>query len=124
MGLVLPDSILSNPGLEWIREWLLDRVQVIASVDLPVETFEPHTGTQTSVLILRKKDPEKSYDEDYEIFMSTPDKVGHDRRGNPVFLKDDEGKVKVNEKGIPIQDDDLPEVTKAFQEWVEEKGMK
>jgi type I restriction enzyme M protein len=124
LGVVLPDSILSNPGLEWIREWLLDRVQVIASVDLPVETFEPHTGTQTSVLILRKKDPEKNYDDDYEIFMSTPDKVGHDRRGNPVFKKDEDGKIKVNEKGRPIPNDDLPEVTKAFQEWIKEKGMK
>ena len=26
--------------------------QYIASVDLPVETFEPHTGTQTSILIV------------------------------------------------------------------------
>jgi type I restriction enzyme M protein len=29
--------------------------QVLASVDLPVETFLPRTGTQTSVLILRRK---------------------------------------------------------------------
>lgn len=48
LGIVLPDSILSNPGLVWIREWILKRTYIIASIDLPTETFEPHTGTQTS----------------------------------------------------------------------------
>ncbi len=88
LGIVLPDSILSNPGLAWLREWILKKTYVIASVDLPVEIFEPYTGTQTSILILRKKNvwQEKlTKTEDYDIFMAIPEKVGHDRRGNTIF---------------------------------------
>ncbi|GAI02254.1 unnamed protein product, partial [marine sediment metagenome] len=55
LGIVLPDSILGNPGYAYVRYWILQNCQVLASVDLPVETFLPRTGTQTSVLILRRK---------------------------------------------------------------------
>ena len=124
MGIVLPDSILSNPGMEWIRGWLLEQAEIIASVDLPEETFEPHTGTQTSVLILKKKDTANQQLDDYEIFMSTPDAVGHDKRGNPVYQKTPEGDVKVDDNGDPLVDDDLPLVAKEFRHWIQEKGMR
>ena len=122
LGIVLPDSILSNPGLEWIRDWLLENVQLVASVDLPVETFEPHTGTQTSVLIMRKKDPNKNYDDDYDVLMASPDKVGNDRRGNTVYRRDGSG-VQVDSKGDPIIADDLPNVSEKFKNWCKDRGM-
>src|SRR5690606_31445576 len=85
MAIVLPDSILSNPGLLWLRRWILMQAKVIASVDLPSVTFEPYTGTQTSVLILQKKKKEELAREkltgemlNYGVFMSTPEAVGHD----------------------------------------------
>ncbi len=125
LGIVLPDSILSNPGLSWIRKWILKRAYVIASIDLPTETFEPHTGTQTSILILRKKGLERiGIQEDYEIFMAIPEKVGHDRRGNPVYKLTSEGEMELNKDGQPIIDDHLPIVAKLFSEWVKEKGLK
>lgn len=123
MGVVLPDSILSNPGLEWLREWLLDEASILASIDLPVETFQPHTGTQTSVLILQKHKRGEIPPDDYSIFMAMPDSVGHDRRGNPVFEKTPSGDVKVDEEGQPIVDDDLPAVSEKFKQWAEEKGI-
>jgi type I restriction enzyme M protein len=124
LGIVLPDSILSNPGLTWIREWILKKAYVIASIDLPVETFEPHTGTQTSVLILKKKTPEQEMlQEDYAIFMAIPKKVGHDRRGNVLFKTTPEGKTELDEGDQPIVHDHLPLVAAAFKEWVRQKGM-
>jgi type I restriction enzyme M protein len=124
LGIVLPDSILSNPGLTWIREWILKRGYIIASVDLPVETFEPHTGTQTSILILKKKTPEQEkLQQDYEIFMAIPEKVGHDRRGNPVFKMTPEGEIELGENGEKVIDDNLPLVAEKFKEWVRRKGM-
>jgi len=126
LGIVLPDSILSNPGLTWLREWILKKTYVIASVDLPVETFEPHTGTQTSILILRKKNvwQEKlALTEDYDIFMAIPEKVGHDRRGNPVFKTTPEGEIELDANGEPVIADDLPRVAERFREWIKKKGM-
>lgn len=124
LGIVLPDSILSNPGLTWIREWILRKTYVIASIDLPVETFEPHTGTQTSILILRKKTAEQEkLQQDYEIFMAIPERVGHDRRGNPVFKVTLEGEIELDEKGDKVIDDNLPLVAQVFKEWVRRKGI-
>jgi len=124
LGIVLPDSILSNPGLKWIREWILQKAYIIASIDLPVETFEPHTGTQTSILILKKKTPEQQkLQEDYEIFMAIPEKVGHDRRGNPIYKTTPDGEIELDENGNPIIEDHLPAVAKAFKEWLRRKGM-
>jgi len=125
LGIVLPDSILSNPGLSWLRKWILQKTYVIASIDLPTETFEPHTGTQTSVLILKKKTPgQMKIQEDYEIFMAMPEKVGHDRRGNPVYKLTPEGRIALDEKGLPIIEDHLPIVAELFEKWVKKKGLK
>jgi type I restriction enzyme M protein len=126
MAIVLPDSILSNPGLKWLREWILERAYVIASIDLPKETFEPHTGTQTSILILRKKRPEerKIKEEDYEIFMAIPEKVGHNSRGEPVYKLTPDGEIELDENGNPIIDDHLPVVAELFKKWVERKGLR
>jgi len=123
LGIVLPDSILSNPGLTWIREWILKKAYIIASIDLPVETFEPHTGTQTSILILKKKtsDQEK-LQEDYDIFMAIPEKVGHDRRGNPIFKTTPEGEIELDENGKPLNDDHLSLVAEMFKKWLIRKG--
>ena len=147
LAIVLPDSILSNPGLEFIRRWLLRQARVVASIDLPVVTFEPYTGTQTSVLLLQKKtgqemaiEAELGYPRDYEIFMAMPSEVGHDRRGNAQYLRTPEGDVieykeraqvrrraadgsqtvEWREERRRVVHDELPEVVSAFEAWVKE----
>lgn len=103
LGIVLPDSILGNPGYTYVRYWILQNCQVMASVDLPVETFLPRTGTQTSVLILRRKSEQEKMMESmsgemthYKIFMANVKKVGKDRRGNIIYKKDEKGKEIVD----------------------------
>ena len=145
----MPDSILSNPGLAFIRRWLLLRAYVIASIDLPRETFSrSDTHTMTSVLILQKftKDERKLATElghalDYEVFMAVAEKVGCDLRGQPVFLRTPEGEeifkkvvrkvpsrnlngdvIEISEESEePIIDDDLPQISDLFSEWLKEK---
>ena len=145
LAIVLPDSILTNPGLTYLRRWLLRNARVLASIDLPKETFQPHTGTQTSVLLLQKKsDQEKKTEREfgrqreYSAFMAIPRAVGHDRRGNPYHLRTPEGNLieveeshsifatnpdgrTVVEKVIrkqPLIHDELPSVVDSFSEWV------
>jgi type I restriction enzyme M protein len=99
LGIVLPDGVLGNPDNEYIRYWIMANCRVLASVDLPVETFLPRTGTQTSVLILRRKSEQEKLAEslsgqvpDYQIFMAIAKAVGKDRRGNTIFRRDLEGR--------------------------------
>ena len=54
LAVVLPDGILGNDSLVYLREWILDKAQILAAIDVPIETFMPYTSTKTSILILRK----------------------------------------------------------------------
>ncbi len=148
MAIVLPDSILSNPALEYLRYWILRNTQVLASIDMPVEAFQPWTGTQTSVLVLRRKHAQEIRVEelsgrqnDYGVFMAIVERVGHDRRGNAVYRRDPEGNEIVQEQeeivkevddrgrvvatrirtAQKIVDDQLPVVARLYLEWAEKE---
>ena len=151
MGIVLPDSILGSPGLGYIRECLIKNHRIVASVDLHVDTFQPRNGTQTSVLFLQKKTEEQKQTEetsgtmaDYNIFMAMVEKVGHDKRGNPIFKRDPEGneilvpdtnsvlvlgetsegdKTVSHQQKKKDEDDQTPDVPSIFNEWKQQEGL-
>lgn len=145
MGIVLPDSILGAPGLGYIREWLIKNHKIAASIDLHTDTFQPRNGTQTSVLFLQKKTQEQKDQEeksgqmaDYNIFMAMADKIGHDKRGNPIFQRDNEGNeiliddndsviteedAVVHAKKKKVPDDQTPDIPKIFKAWKIKEGI-
>ena len=93
MAIVLPYQILSGPRTYYIRKWILEHCKVLAVVDLPPETFQPHTGTKTSLLLVEKLEKAISNIDslDYTIFFAKPKWVGHDRRGLPIYRKNIDG---------------------------------
>ena len=96
MAIVLPDGILGNPNTLKVREWILDKFKILASVDLAVEAFLPQVGVQASLLFLQKKTElerqlAQEQEEDYDVFMAIAEKLGKDRRGNPIYMRDDDG---------------------------------
>lgn len=145
MAIVLPDGILGNPNTESVRLWILQHFKLLASVDLPVETFLPQVGVQASLLFLQKKTDAEMLvpieDEAYDVFMAIVEQVGKDRRGVPVYEKDDDGAeilfehykkwltyadnereiVRQRRERIKHLADDLPKVAKAYKEFKEEK---
>ena len=152
MAIVVPDSILGNPGLGYIREWLVEHTRIVASVDLHADTFQPHNGTQTSILIVQKKTDDDATAEQrrgaitpYNIFMAMVEKVGHDKRGNTVFKRDDDGneiwepehpnvlEMGQDEEGnatayttaskTRIIDDQSQDVPGVFARWKHEEGI-
>ncbi len=101
MAIVLPDGILGNESLSYVRNWLLKQGRLIAVIDVPIETFMPNTSTKTSVLIFQKLSKDK-IPEDYNIFMAIAESCGHDRRGNPK------------------EDDDISKIADEFKKWAKE----
>ena len=95
MGIVLPDGIF-NESVSYLRQWLLERVKIVAIIDVCKETFQPNTQTKTSLLFFEKKTNEQ---EDYEIFMGVAYFCGHNRRG------------------IEIGKDDIPEILEQFKKF-------
>ncbi len=147
MAIVLPDGILGNPNTLPVREWILDKFKILASVDLAVEAFLPQVGVQASLLFLQKKtelERQLAQDgsDDYDVFMAIAEKLGKDRRGNPIFLRDEDGaellfdietqylvrkkdghevQVKTRKEKVKKLDDDLPKITEAYHKFL--KGM-
>ncbi|MDR1198789.1 MAG: N-6 DNA methylase [Prevotellaceae bacterium] len=113
-AIVLPDSILGSPGLEYIRHWLIKKTKIIASVDLHADAFQPRNGTQCSILFLQKK-TQKEIDEEektrqmisYDIFMTMIDHIGHDKRGAKIFKRDEKGNVIMLEKEQDVREKDI-----------------
>ncbi|KUG12500.1 methylation-associated defense system DNA methyltransferase MAD2 [Elizabethkingia miricola] len=143
MAIVLPDGILGNPNTLPVREWILDKFKILASVDLAVEAFLPQVGVQASLLFLEKKTENQRnlvHDggEDYDVFMAIAEKLGKDRRGVPIFVRDEDGAeilfesekkylayneqgktyVKSRKEKIKMLDDDLPKIVDAFFEFL------
>ena len=113
MVIVLPKQNLSGAQEESIefRKWLLSKVQITAIVDLPREAFQPHTGTKTSLVFLKKV---KNIPDDYSIFMAVSEAVGHDRRGNPLYKKDSSGMNLLDDEGKEVIWNDLPQI---YEQW-------
>lgn len=123
MGLVVPDGILNNPGLRFLRRWLLKRSRIIASVGLPKETFSKNEGVNNpSVIIVRKFTRQQMLDAErdivdlsYRVFMSSPKTCGKDQRGNPVFLRRRDGTLELDDQGRRIPHDEIAGVAAAFR---------
>jgi type I restriction enzyme M protein len=139
VAIVLPDSILGNPNNLPVRQWILDKYKILASLDLAVEAFLPQVGVQASLLFLqRKTELERQLahdgDDDYKVFMALAERLGKDRRGNPVYQRDVDGaeilfdtetqyvvrkkdgslEVKTRREKIKKLDDDLPAIVQAY----------
>ncbi len=125
LAIVLPDSILNNPSLEFIRRWLFRRARIVASVDLPKETFAESGGVPNpSVLIVQRLKREEmrlaeaAVLDANDIFMAIPRTAGRNKRGNPIYFKTPEGLEMLDENLEPELDDELPLVTSDFIEWL------
>ena len=127
MAIVLPDGILSNSSLEYVRQWIMDHARVLAVVSLPPETFIPFgSGPKASVLFLQKLPKEelkKLKKEGYEIFFASVKKIGYDVRGREIYKRDEKGEIIKDEEGIPIIDTDVPNVIEAFKAFRIKKNL-
>lgn len=122
MGIVLPDGILNNPGLKFIRSWLLKRSRLIASIDLPKETFSVSGGVNNpSVLIVQKftrDEIEKAnagiFSSNHAVFLASPQTAGIDKRGKPIFLRHPDGMEILDKHGNRGINDEISVVAEKF----------
>ncbi len=131
LGIVLPDGILNNPGLRFLRSWILKRGRIIASIDLPKETFSNSGGVNNpSVLIIQKFTKEQVQqasagiiERNYKVFMATPHSAGIDKRGKTVYLRYPDGREIEDENGNRFKDDQIAAVAEKFIEWRKEESV-
>jgi type I restriction enzyme M protein len=107
MGIVLPDGILTNSSLQYVRDFITERTQILGVVSLPQTAFkrpsskgsgDTGSGVKASLLFLRKKRPGERLSGNYPIFMAIAEHIGYDATGRP-------------------DKDEFPDILKAWQEF-------
>ncbi|HEY4523779.1 MAG TPA: N-6 DNA methylase [Candidatus Paceibacterota bacterium] len=121
MAIVLPQGVLNNTNMEYVRQYLFDKARILAVVGLHGNTFKPHTGTKTSVLFLQKWDGEPI--QDYPIFMAVSKKAGKDNSGDYVYKKMPDGNYVFDGKGRKVLDHDLDQVTDGFKKFIQDQKI-
>ncbi len=144
MAMVIPNGILNNPALGYVRQWIRENAQILAVVDMARELFQPKNDTQTSMVLMRRFDQKERTRArkgklDYPVFFAVTEKIGHDKRGNAVYRRDEKGddifvtrrdiikdidphteeeRLREIEVKEPFIDDELPEVATAYLKWL------
>ena len=114
MGIVLPVGDISNDEDAFVKQWLLENALVTAIIQLPAETFQPYTGTQTCLVFLEKGKPSKAY----QVFMAQSEKVGKNQRGKDIYKRNPDGSIILDENENLILDNDLTDILHDYQRYL------
>ena len=126
MAIVLPQGRFNNPSDRYIREFIARHGRILAVVGLHGNTFKPHTGTKTSVLLMQKWDEALCPKvDDYPIFFAVSEKGGKNNSGDYTYVKNGNNQYKLDKNGHLIvnhdlhnHDGELPDgIAEAFIEW-------
>lgn len=147
-ALVIPNGILNNPALGYVRTWLMQNTQILGVVDMARELFQPKNDTQTSMVLARRlSEDERAAAQqgkllEYAVFMAVAERIGHDKRGNVLYRRTETGEdmlitrtesiseinpatgnetlteVEVQERLI---DDELADVATAYLHWLRDQ---
>ena len=137
MAIVLPQGRFNNTTDQYIRTFVGERARILAVVGLHPNTFKPHTGTKTSVLLLQKWNDDPALGplcprtDDYPVFYAMSESGGKDNSGNYIYVKDPDGQYRLDKNGHLIVDHDLhshademePGLAEAFIEWATDEGL-
>lgn len=88
MAIVLPDGILTNSSMQYVRDYLMQRCQLLAVISLPQYAFSHYgAGVKSSLVFVRRKGVTEELG-DYKIFMAIADHIGYDATGRKDELND------------------------------------
>lgn len=105
LGIILPETYLHGPSLKYIMNYLENRHNIFAVVDLPHNTFRPHCNAKTVALFIKKGEKQQK-----SINFGVAEEMGHNHQGKPIYRYDEANQVFTSE----IWDDTI-EISKEFK---------
>lgn len=105
LGIVLLESTFGMPKYQYVVDYIQKQSNILAIVTLPEDLFQPHTHAKCCVVIAQKHSSDTKK-KPHDIFMCDVKWCGHDSRGNPTIVYDDEGNQ--------VLLDDIPKVAPLF----------
>jgi type I restriction enzyme M protein len=127
LGIVLSNSIASINRWQRVREWLMDKMRIVALFDLPANVFA-ETGVNTTLIVAYKPKSgalKKLNEDGYSVFVYDIKNVGYEKRTskrnvffNPIYrINETTFKVQTDTEGYPVLDEDFTKVLSQFREW-------
>jgi len=127
MGIVLSNSIASIDSHKIARQWLMDKMRIVAIFDLPANVFA-ETGVNTSIIVAYKPtadELEKLKEQNYQVFAKDIQKVGYEVKTNkrvkqfvPTYKIDYKTfEVQIDNGGNPMLDEDFTQTISDFKQW-------
>lgn len=92
LGIIWPEGYLSTTAYGYVRQWVLDHLDIMVLVELPRRIFmKSDADLRSNILIARKMGPD-SPQSDYSIFAALVRKVGYKLGGDfsPTPMRDPE----------------------------------
>lgn len=120
MGIILPDGDLENQSLQYIRDYIKDKCNVLAVIKLPEQAFIPFgTGVKTSILFLQKKAKDVIDIQNNKVFFARIDKLGYsyNKTSNIEYKKNDGGNLILDEYNNPIIEEDYTDVINSYERY-------
>jgi len=126
VGIILSNSIASIDRWEKARDWLMKKMRIVATFDLPVDAFADALVNTTLLVAYKPKETElnKLQDQDYEIFVKKIHRIGYEVRTvrrvkyyHPIYKLNDNFEVEIDAEGKQVLDEEFTDTIKEFREW-------
>jgi type I restriction enzyme M protein len=111
LGIVLPKSFLDTQTYRAARTILFRDCRLLAVINCHKNTFQPHTGVRTCLIVLEKKRKQNERLGNYSIFMAISRRIGQDSEGVPIYKRDPQNNL------LDEFDHDLDEICELFKQF-------
>lgn len=127
MGIVLSNSIASIDTHKTARQWLMDKMRIVAIFDLPANVFA-ETGVNTSMIVAYKpceKELQRLKEQNYQVFFKGIEKVGYEVKTSkrvkffsPTYKINYENfEIEIDQDGRALLDEEFTETIADFRKW-------
>lgn len=127
LGMVISNSIASIERWQKAREWLMEKMRIVAIFDLPSNVFA-ETGVNTTLIVAYKPEDrqlQKLNQNGYKIFFKDIKKVGYEIRTSkrvkkfePIYkINYKTFNVEIDNNGGPKLDEEFSTTVDEFKKW-------
>jgi len=127
LGIVLSNSIAAIKQWRNVRKWLMDRMRMVALIDLPAGVFAETDVTTTLLIAYKPKNAEfkRLNKEDYSIFVRDIKKIGYEKRTSkrnvyfkPLYRVDESTfEIEIDDEGRSVLDEEFSTCLREFRDW-------
>jgi len=83
LAIVLPETYFHGIRSAYVLDFIRKNNNIVAVVDLTIDTFKPHNNAKTLLLVLQKGVPQQE-----QIIMAVAEGIGHDALGRTLYRYD------------------------------------